>query len=116
MPALPASREIQERAAALGWDWDEIEGVWEKVTEELDELRVAATDEERLHEVGDALFAIVNLSRWMKVDPEEALRTANHRWVARHVVSRHSQRSEGVDLAALSLAEKDLLWDEVKAR
>ena len=116
LPALPASREIQERAAALGWDWDEIEGVWEKVTEELDELRVAATDEERLHEVGDALFAIVNLARWMKIDPEEALRTANHRWVARHRRVEALAAERGVDLSALSLAEKDLLWDEVKAR
>ncbi len=116
LPALPASREIQERAAALGWDWDEIEGVWEKVTEELDELRVATTDEERLHEVGDVLFAIVNLGRWMKIDPEEALRTANHRWVARHRRVEALAAERGVDLAALSLAEKDLLWDEVKAR
>jgi tetrapyrrole methylase family protein / MazG family protein len=115
LPALPGSREIQERAAALGWDWDDIEGVWEKVTEELDELRSAATNEERLHEIGDVLFALVNLARWMKLDPEEALRTANHRWVARHRRVEALAAERGVDLAALSLAEKDLLWDEVKA-
>ena len=85
LPALPASREIQERALALGWDWDAIEGVWEKVAEELEELRV------RRHRRGarstrsaTSLFALVNLARWMKLDPEEALRTANHRWVARY--------------------------------
>jgi tetrapyrrole methylase family protein/MazG family protein len=114
LPALPASREIQERASSLGWDWDAIEGVWEKVGEELDELRAASSDDERLHEIGDVLFAFVNLARWMKVDPEEALRTANHRWVARYRRVEALAAGRGVDLDALSLAEKDLLWDEVK--
>jgi tetrapyrrole methylase family protein / MazG family protein len=116
LPALPASREIQERAAALGWDWEAIEPVWEKVAEELEELRTAATDEERLHEIGDVLFAVVNLSRWMKLDPEEALRAANHRWVARHGQVERLAAQRGIDLDALSLAEKDELWDEVKRR
>ena len=75
----------------------------------------ATTDDERLHELGDVLFALVNLARWMKVDPEEALRTANHRWVARYRRVEALAAERGVDLAALSLAEKDLLWDEVKA-
>jgi tetrapyrrole methylase family protein / MazG family protein len=114
LPALPASREIQERASALGWDWDEIAGVWEKVGEELDELRRATTDGERLHEVGDALFALVNLSRWMKVDPEEALRAANHRWVDRYRRVEALAAERGVDLDALDLAGKDELWDAVK--
>jgi len=114
LPALPGSREIQERASALGWDWDAIAGVWEKVEEELEELRSASTDEEMLHELGDVLFALVNLGRWMKIDPEEALRTANHRWLARYRGVERLAAERGVDLAALSLAEKDLLWDEVK--
>ena len=114
LPALAASREIQERASALGWDWDAIEPVWDKVAEELDELRSAASDEERLHELGDVLFAAVNLARWMLLDPEEALRAANHRWVARHRRVEELAAQRGVDLAALSLAEKDELWDEVK--
>jgi tetrapyrrole methylase family protein/MazG family protein len=115
LPALPGSREIQERASALGWDWDAIAGVWEKVEEELEELRSASTDDEMLHELGDVLFALVNLGRWMKIDPEEALRTANHRWLARYRSVEHLAAERGVDLAGLSLAEKDLLWDEVKA-
>ena len=114
MPALPGSREIQERASALGWDWEAIEGVWEKVGEELSELREASSDEEMLHELGDVLFALVNLSRWMKVDPEEALRVANHRWLARYRRVEALAAERGVDLASLSLAEKDVLWDEVK--
>jgi tetrapyrrole methylase family protein/MazG family protein len=114
LPALPGSREIQERASALGWDWDAIAGVWEKVGEELEELRSASTDEEMLHELGDVLFALVNLGRWMKLDPEEALRAANHRWLARYRGVERLAAERGVDLSALSLAEKDLLWDEVK--
>jgi tetrapyrrole methylase family protein / MazG family protein len=116
LPALPASREIQERAASLGWDWDAIEGVWDKVAEELDELRTAETDEDRLHEVGDVLFALVNLARWMKVDPEEALRAANHRWIARYRRVEALATERGVALEGLSLAEKDELWDEVKGQ
>ena len=114
LPALAGSREIQERASALGWDWDEIAGVWDKVTEELDELRAADTPEDRLHELGDVLFALVNLSRWMKLDPEEALRAANYRWVDRHGRVEALAAERGVDLSALDLAGKDRLWDEVK--
>lgn len=116
LPALPASREIQERAASLGWDWDEIAGVWEKVGEEMDELRAAGTPEDRLHELGDVLFALVNLGRWMKLDPEEALRAANQRWVERYRRVEALAAERGVDLNELSLAEKDVLWDEVKGR
>ena len=86
------------------------------MAEELAELRDAESDEDRLHELGDLLFALVNLGRWMKVDPEEALRAANHRWVGRYRRVEHLAAERGTDLAALSLAEKDLLWDEVKAR
>ncbi len=114
LPALPASREIQERASSLGWDWDAIDGVWAKVREELEELRSAGSDDERLHEMGDVLFALVNLARWMKLDPEEALRTANHRWVGRYRRVEALAAERGVDLDALSLTEKDVLWDEVK--
>jgi len=116
LPALPGSREIQERASALGWDWEAIDGVWEKVDEELAELRGAATDDDTLHELGDVLFALVNLARWMQLDPEEALRAANHRWLARYRGVERLAAERGVDLSALSLAQKDELWDEVKAR
>ncbi len=116
LPALPGSREIQERASTLGWDWDAIDGVWEKVAEEIDELREAQSQEDRLHEMGDVLFALVNLGRWMKLDPEEALRSANHRWVDRYRAVEALATLRGVDLASISLAEKDVLWDEVKAR
>jgi tetrapyrrole methylase family protein/MazG family protein len=120
LPALPASREIQERAASLGWDWPSIEGVWEKVAEELDELHAAAEEGDagrdgRLHELGDVLFATVNLARWLKLDPEEALRTANRRWISRYERVEALAASRGQVLADLSPEEKDVLWNEGKA-
>lgn len=120
LPALPASREIQERASSLGWDWPSIDGVWEKVAEEMDELHAAgdAGDEARdarLHELGDVLFATVNLARWMKLDPEEALRAANRRWIERYERVEALAASRGQELAELSPEAKDDLWNEVKA-
>ncbi len=107
LPALPASREIQERASSMGWDWPAIEGVWEKVAEELDELHAAPAGDgdeardARLHELGDVLFAIVNLARWLKLDPEEALRAANRRWIGRYERVEALAASRGQVLADL---------------
>jgi tetrapyrrole methylase family protein/MazG family protein len=121
LPALAASREIQERASSLGWDWPAIEGVWEKVNEELGELheagRVAgdAGRDARLHELGDVLFAVVNLARWLKLDPEEALRHANRRWIERYERVEALAGSRGLALLDLSPQAKDDLWNEVKA-
>jgi len=120
LPALPASREIQERASALGWDWPAVEGVWDKVGEELDELRAAAAADpslagERLHELGDVLFALVNLGRWLGIDPEEALRAANRRWVERYAAVEALADERGLVLADLDAEAKDRLWNEVKA-
>ena len=118
LPALPASREIQERASALGWDWPAIDGVWDKVGEEMDELRTAAAEpshsEARLHELGDVLFALVNLGRWLGVDPEEALRSANRRWVERWTAVEALAAERGLVLADLDAEGKDQLWNEVK--
>jgi len=122
LPALAASREIQERAASLGWDWPAIEGIWEKVAEELAELHEAGAVEgqagrdARLHELGDVLFAAVNLARWLKLDPEEALRSANWRWIDRYARVEALAVERGVVLADLSAEGKDALWNEVKAR
>jgi tetrapyrrole methylase family protein/MazG family protein len=120
LPALAASREIQERASSLGWDWPAIEGVWEKVGEELGELHEAGEQDgaegrhARLHELGDLLFAVVNLARWMRLDPEEALRAANRRWIERYERVELLAIARGLVLTDLSPGEKDVLWNEVK--
>ena len=115
LPALAASREIQERASSLGWDWPSIDGVWEKVGEELAELHEVADIEgdgardARLHELGDILFAAVNLARWLKLDPEEALRIANRRWIDRYERVEALATTRGLVLVDLSPDEKDSL-------
>jgi tetrapyrrole methylase family protein/MazG family protein len=121
LPALAASREIQERASSLGWDWPAIDGVWEKVAEELAELHEAgaidgdAGRDARLHELGDVLFAAVNLARWLKLDPEEALRSANRRWIDRYERVEGLAAARGLVLVELSPQAKDALWTEVKS-
>ena len=121
LPALAASREIQERASSLGWDWPAIDGVREKVEEELAELHEAgaiqgdAGRDARLHEFGDVLFAAVNLARWLKLDPEEALRSANRRWIDRYERVEALAAERGLVLVDLSADGKDVLWNEVKS-
>jgi tetrapyrrole methylase family protein/MazG family protein len=116
LPAMPASREIQDRASALGWDWPSVDGVWAKVAEELEELRVAGDHDDRLHELGDLLFVLVRLGHWLGLDPEEALRAANRRFIDRHGAVEQLAAVRGLDLAALDLEARDALWNEVKRR
>jgi uncharacterized protein YabN with tetrapyrrole methylase and pyrophosphatase domain len=96
-----------------------VEGVWEKVHEELDELHEAGdlgetARDARLHELGDVLFATVNLARWLRLDPEEALRAANRRWIERYERVEALAESRGLVLTDLSPEAKDELWNEVK--
>ena len=114
LPALPASREIQDRASVLGWDWPNVEGVWAKVAEELDELRAAGDHDARLHELGDLLFVLVRLGHWLGLDPEEALRAANRRFIDRHGAVEEMAAARGIDLAAVDPEARDALWNEAK--
>lgn len=115
MPALSHAQETQGRAARLGFDWPAAEGVWEKVEEELDELRDAGEDE-REPELGDVLFSLVNLARWLDVDAESALRVANRRFVERFEAMQRLARQRGLAFEEMSLVEMDRLWDEVKEK
>ncbi len=114
MPALAASQEMQERAAHLGYDWPSVDGVLEKVGEELDELARAANPDERHEEVGDLLMVAVNLARKHGVDAEAALRAANRKFRARFRVVERLAAERGVALRDLSFAELDTLWDAAK--
>jgi XTP/dITP diphosphohydrolase len=115
-PALAAAMTISRKAAAAGFEWDSLAGVWEKVQEELEELRQALASGERIpiqEELGDVLFTLVNVARWSGIDPEEALAGTNRRFLARFA---RVEAALGGDLGGRSLAELEGLWQEAKAR
>lgn len=115
LPALSAAQLIQDRAARFGFDWDDAGGVLDKLVEEIGEFRYAATDEERLDEFGDVLFALVNVARWSGIQAEDALRQANGKFRSRYRMMERLASERGQDFANLSLDEKEALWQEAKA-
>lgn len=122
LPGLLYANKIQRRAASIGFDWDEYAPVLGKVREELGELEDAIGDADELPtaevegELGDLLFAVVNLARKIRVDPEGAVRGASDRFGARFRLIERAAVERGLDLNAMSLGELDELWDEAKAR
>jgi tetrapyrrole methylase family protein/MazG family protein len=116
LPALARAQAIQKRVARVGFDWPDVEGVVAKIAEEVTELREAQGVEEREKELGDLLFSVVNLARWLDVDAESALRGACERFIQRFSGMEDLCRERGLDLSELSLAEQDELWEEVKVR
>ncbi len=116
LPALARAQAIQKRVARVGFDWPEVEGVVAKIAEEVVELREAKGSQEREEELGDLLFSVVNLARWLDVDAESALRQACERFIQRFSGMEDLCRERRVSLGDLSLAEQDELWEEVKVR
>jgi MazG family protein len=115
LPALAASQEMQERAANLGYDWPALEGVLDKVTEELAELRAAASPEERREEFGDLLMVLVNVARKLGIETEGALRGANDKFRRRFSSVERQAAERGVALRDLDFTTLDELWDRAKA-
>ena len=109
LPALERAQKLQKRAARTGFDWPDESGPRAKIAEELEEISAARSDAEREEEVGDLLFAVVNLARFLKIDAEEALRKANRKFEKRF---RAIEQAEG--FAALPLDEKEALWQAAK--
>jgi MazG family protein len=117
MPQLVRALRLTEKAARVGFDWPDIEGPRAKVNEELLELDRARADLDKAAaqaELGDLLFALVNLARHEGLNPEEALRGANERFIARFGYIETRLREQGRDLQSAGLAELDALWDEAK--
>jgi ATP diphosphatase len=115
LPALMRAEKIQRRAARVGFDWRDAAEVFAKVEEELVEVRAAATSAERKEEIGDLLFAVVNLARHTEIDAETALRDATRKFERRfHGVERLC-RERGLDLATAGLTTLESLWQETKA-
>lgn len=114
MPALAYSREIQRRVVQLGFDWEDIEGVIDKLVEEVDELKQADSQERRAQEFGDLLFTLVNVARRLGVDSEAALREANKRFFRRFSWMEEACRQRRINFGDLSFAEQNALWEEAK--
>ena len=107
-------KPVQGRAERAGFDWDGFQGVLDKVAEELAEIEAADTDAEREMELGDLLFSVVNAARWLGIESEAALRGANRRFYGRFVIMERLSRERGVSFGALSMDEKEALWQEAK--
>ena len=129
LPALVRAERITEKAAAVGFDWPDLPGVLAKVREEIAELEKAISDRESAlpatapahelhgrveHELGDLLFALANLGRFLKVHPEEALRGAVRRFEGRFHHIEERLREDGRTPRDATLAQMDALWDEAK--
>jgi nucleoside triphosphate diphosphatase len=111
LPALLRAEKLQKRAARTGFDWPDTQGVLAKIEEELQEVHEATSPDEHQEEIGDLLFAVVNLARHLKVDAETALRSANAKFEARF---RAMEEIAGDEFAALQLDGKEALWQQAK--
>jgi tetrapyrrole methylase family protein / MazG family protein len=114
LPALMLAQTYQTRAARVGFDWPEVEGVLQKIEEEIEEIRSAPGEPERASEIGDLLFALVNLARWYKIDAESALREANQRFRARFSYIERAARAEGRAMTDMTLDEMEVHWQAAK--
>jgi tetrapyrrole methylase family protein / MazG family protein len=114
LPALSIAQKFQERAARVGFDWEDIMPVYEKVMEEMQEVKEAQGSVELESELGDLLFAVVNLVRWSGFDAETALRLSNKKFRQRFQYIERKVSDNGQSLTDLSLSEMDDLWDQAK--
>ena len=115
MPALMRAEKVQEKARRVGFDWENADGAWQKVYEELDELKEAVGHEDNIQEeLGDVLFSVVNVARFAKVDAETALKGTTDKFISRFKYLEKKAREENRQLSDYSLARMDKWWDKAK--
>ena len=114
MPALGYSQEIQRRVAQVGFDWEDVDGVIDKLAEEVGEFKQAESQEKKAWEFGDLLFTLANIARRLEVDLEAALRQANRRFYQRFSYMEEVCRQRGLNFGELSFDEQNALWEEAK--
>ena len=117
LPALLRAHRIQQKASTVGFDWEELDQVWGKVKEEIAELDEAVGTKQQAEiteEFGDLLFSLVNLSRFIKVDPEDALRKAVDKFSRRFRQVEQTLQAEGKELRDATLEEMDAVWNRIK--
>lgn len=115
LPALMQAHEYSAKAAKPGFEWAQIEDVIAKVREEFDEVLAADTPEHQFEEMGDLLFIVANWARWLKIDPEQALRAANAKFARRFRAVEAGAAEQGRTLEGMTLDEMDALWNMAKA-
>jgi len=116
MPALGYSQEIQRRVAQVGFDWEDIDGVIEKLAEEVSELKQADSQERKAQEFGDLLFTLANIARRLGIDVEAALREANKRFYRRFTYMEEVCRQRGLNFGELSFDDQNALREEAKRK
>lgn len=118
LPAMVKANRIQEKVRGVGFDWEEPAQVWEKVQEELSELKKevdSGADQSRVEdEMGDVLFSVINYARFIGVNPEDALEKTNRKFIKRFQYLESKAAGEGKKLADMSLDEMDVYWEEAK--
>ncbi|MBQ2944105.1 MAG: nucleoside triphosphate pyrophosphohydrolase [Ruminococcus sp.] len=117
MPALMRAHKVQKKAAKYGFDWDDASGALSKLSEEVSELSQAIGEgnhDSCYEELGDVLFSVVNVSRFIGVDPEESLASSVDKFITRFSGVESLAAERGINMKEASLAELDALWDEVK--
>ena len=117
LPALLRSSKVQGKASKVGFDWDDASGAFDKLEEEIKELRCAyekGDAQNMTEEFGDLLFSMVNVSRFLDIDPEDALNQTTAKFISRFDAMERMASEEGLDFAELSLEEMDKLWVEAK--
>jgi tetrapyrrole methylase family protein/MazG family protein len=114
MPALAYSQSMQRRVAGVGFDWETVEEIIEKLAEEVEEIKQATSQQEKANEFGDLLFTLANISRRLGIDLEMALREANKRFYRRFTKMEIFCNQRGIILSSLSLEEQNELWEEAK--
>jgi tetrapyrrole methylase family protein / MazG family protein len=115
LPALARAQALAGRVARYGFDWPDVHGVLAKVDEELQELASAGSVEEQEQELGDLLFSLANVARWLGIDAESALRMASDRFAQRYAAMEREARARGLNLLDMPPGEKEALWQETRA-
>tara|TARA_B100001741_G_scaffold313825_1_gene322396 strand:+ start:12369 stop:13154 length:786 start_codon:yes stop_codon:yes gene_type:complete len=119
LPAIVKSLRIQEKVRGIGFDWDNNHQVWDKVLEEIEELKVEIEkgNQDRIEsEFGDVLFALINYSRFINVNPEDALERTNKRFIKRFQIMEDLIDKEGLILSEMTLSEMDIFWGKSKKK